>query len=115
MSRTKDSKLWMAVYVAICDHIQEYGRFPTYRQLVDATHYETTSAISFHMNTLVEVGLIEFEEVGLSSCRKFSVKGGQWTPPPAYWEYKFHLEGTVIGGSYADQQTRGERAQTRSL
>lgn len=96
MSRTKDPKLWMAVYVAICDHIQENGRFPTYRQLAKATHYGTTSAIAFHMQQLVDNGLIIAEEVGWSTCRKFSVAGGQWTPPPAYWEYKFSLDGTVM-------------------
>lgn len=98
MSRTRNPKLYMALYVVICDYLEKNGRFPSLRELVNETRYETTSAVAFQMQNLINVGLIKATRSTKSNSRKFSVVGGAWTPPPMYWESRFILDGTCIPG-----------------
>jgi hypothetical protein len=69
-------RTWRKVYETILEYCAEYGgNFPTHRDLCDLCDIGSTSTVAYHIDALIEEGLIERVDYRLV------VVGAKWIPP----------------------------------
>ena len=78
------SKRVLQLFLEIVRYYEDHQSFPTIRELMDRTEYTSTSATSYAINRLIDMGLLERDLLG--SSRNISIVGGQWQRPESYTE-----------------------------
>jgi len=88
MGRTKQMQMTMRrahMLIVITEYIMAHGRFPTIRYLNKACGYNSTSAVDFQLNRLVETGYLEKDK---GRWHPYKLVGVNITPPGWYYGLK---------------------------
>lgn len=86
----RTSKRVLQLFLEIVRYYEDHQSFPTIREVMDRTEYTSTSATSYAINRLIDMGLLERDLLGNS--RNISIVGGQWQRPESYTEIKDLLD-----------------------